>query len=247
MFARYLARHYPEFPNIPWAQIAAENWVERLGLFDITEETKFYFTDPAWQTWELFDIEARTLPETLTDLAAESYGVFKIDFSQKKEVIAKQFHAWLEQRLREASRRSKELKPGKKRGHPVGRAHKKRKCQDYLKALGGLRALKYWGNVEEAEICTSALYGDSHSWKRAENLADEMFARLSEAWTFAPTPFDPFEACEAFDDPSILPPQSLRNPLPVSYKKPESKKRLAQVKKTVQDNFVVTYLKTESI
>lgn len=48
-FARYLAKHFPEFPQASWAQINEKERAARLGLFGVTPETEFYFTDSAWQ------------------------------------------------------------------------------------------------------------------------------------------------------------------------------------------------------
>jgi len=113
--------------------------VERLGRIEVMPETKFYFTDPTWQTWKIFDGEVETLREELTNSEAESYGFFKIDFCQGDKVIADQFHAWLDQRRGELTQRPNKLKSGNNSRDTTGRGHKKRKCEDYLKALGGLR------------------------------------------------------------------------------------------------------------
>ena len=114
-FARYLARNFPEFPKTPWTQIADTKRMERLEQIGVTPETKFYFTDPAWQAWKFFDSEVETRREELTNDGAESYGVFKIDFGQDNEVIAKQFQTWLEQRRNEVTHR-----PNTKTGDTAG-------------------------------------------------------------------------------------------------------------------------------
>jgi hypothetical protein len=236
-FARYLAKNFPDFPKTPWVQIAETKRVERLEWIGVTSETGFYFTDPAWQIWKFFDGEVETLREELTNAEAKSYGVFKIDFSQEDKIIAEQFRTWMEQRRSELT-----LRPNKKTGCTAGRGHKKRKCEDYLRTLGGLRALKYWGNAEKAETMIEGLYTDAHSWKRAEGQAGEMFTRLAVAWKYCATPFDPFDS---FDPHRIFPPHSLRNPLPAGDSSP--KKRLAEIKNVLAADFVVSSLKTDSI
>lgn len=236
-FARYLAKQFPEFPKTPWAQIAETERVERLGRIEVTAETKFYFTEPAWRTWKFFDVEIETLREELTNAEAESYGVFKIDFSQEDKIIAEQFRTWMEQRRSEST-----LRPNKKTGCTAGRGHKKRKCEDYLNTLGGLRALKYWESAGEAETMTDGLYAEAHSWKRAEFQAGEMFTRLAVAWKCRDHPFDPFDS---FDQHRIFPPHTLRTPLPVGDSIP--KKRLAEIKNVLAADFVVSSLKTESV
>lgn len=238
-FARYLARIFPEFPKASWAQITENKRAERLGWFGITKETKFYMPDPAWQAWELFESEALTLPEKLTDKAAESYGVFKIDLHQEDQVIAGQFCTWLKQRRGNAKPGAK-TKPNS--NEHCGRGNKKRKCEDYLKVLGGLRALKYWGSAVEAETMTQNLYTEERSWNRAENQAGEMFARLAAAWPFLAYPFDPFEKQ---DHHNIISVHLSRQPL--SKSDTISKARLAKVKKIVSQDFSVAELKTEKI
>jgi len=236
-FARYLAKQFPEFPKTPWAQIVETKRVERLEWIGVTSETGFYFTDPAWQIWKFFDGEVETLREELTNAEAESYGVFKIDFRQEDKIIAEQFRTWMEQRRSELT-----LRPNKKTECTAGRGHKKRKCEDYLNTLGGLRALKYWESAGEAETRTDCLYSEARSWKRAEDQAGEMFTRLAVAWKYAAGPFDPFDS---FDPHRIFPPHSLRNPLPAGDSIP--KKRLAEIKNVLAADFVVSSLQTDLI
>jgi hypothetical protein len=240
-FARFLVKHYPEFPGTQWAQIEEKKRVERLELFGVTPETKFYFVEPAWEAWGFFEGYAN-LREELTDAAAESYGVFKIDFRQEDNVIAGKFREWLEDRRSPANLKAKEFKPGNAKGNTNGRTPINRKCEDNLKALGGLRALKYWGIPEEAETMTDGLYTDSHSWKRVEFQAGEMFTRLTTAWKHIARPFDPFAN---FDTHCIFPPHQLRMRFPSSDHIP--KKRLAEVKKILAADFVVSALKTEVV
>jgi hypothetical protein len=241
-FARFLARIFPEFPSMPWAQIPETKRAERLGWFDVTPETKFYLPDPAWRAWKWFDDEAPALPEELTEAAAESYGFFRIDFSQRDVVIAGQFSAWLEQRRSEVFERYKEFKLNRANQPPAGRGHKKRKCRDYLKALGGLRALQYYKNAEEAETMTNNLYTDNHSWKRAKIQASEMFARLAEAWKYLAVPFDPFQSIESN---TILWVKLSRRPL--SGSDHTSKKLPAEIQEVVVNDFVVSSLGRETI
>jgi hypothetical protein len=251
-FARYLAKHFPEFPQGTWPQILEAARAERLGLIGITPETEFYIKAPAWQAREL-------LGDDLNDIFDLNCGLFKIDYTQNSEVIAEQFCEWLEQQKGKLDRQREEAlqmtmnqlspkgpklapKALKQSAAPVGRAHKKRRCEDYLKAIGGLRAVKYWGTPEEAEIMTKSFYTDAHSWKRAESQAGEMFARLAVAWKYLARPFDPFEN---FDPHLIFPPDPLRTPFPVGDSVP--KKRLLEVKKVLTEDFVVTSLKTDLI
>ena len=234
-FARFLVKNYPEFPKLPWAQIAETKRVERLEWIGVTSETGFYFTEPAWQTWKFFDGEVETLREELTNTDAGSYGFFKIDFSHEDRVIANQFSIWLNQRRSELNKI-----PAKKTGDTAGRGHKKRKCEDYLKSLGGLRALRFWGSAEQAETMTDGLYSEAHSWNRAEFQAGEMFTRLATAWKYVTSPFDPFGI---FDPHRIFPPRSLRTPLPAGDSIP--KKRLAEIKNVLAADFVVSSLKRD--
>jgi len=234
-FARYLAKHFPEYPQVTWRRILEAARAERLGWIGITPETEFYIKAPAWQAREL-------LGDDLNDIFDLSCGLFKIDYTQNSEVIAEQFCEWLEQQKGKLDRQREEALPItmeqlspkgrelaqkalKQPAAPVGRAHKKRRCEDYLKAIGGLRAVKYWGTWEEAEEMTSSihsgevcnLYTDKRSWNRAETQAGEMLMRLTMAWKHRALPFDPFEAADEVTDPhSNFLPQKLSAPLPVA-------------------------------
>jgi hypothetical protein len=238
-YARYLVRQFPEFPKTSWSQILPEARIERLDRFGVTEDTKFYFTGPAWQSWGLFDSEALTLQEELSDSKALNYGVFKLDFAQTDKAIINQFSAWLQLHRTKLLNQSKEnyqseaaklpahLRPlaarvykasklDKKNPAVVGKGHKKLKCRDYLKALGGLRALQYWKTDEEAEIYTALeqvggnnvrpIYAGSHSWDRARTRSSEMLMRLAIAWKRFSLPFDPFKTqkSEGFNYPKEL-------------------------------------------
>jgi hypothetical protein len=257
-FARFLFKSFPEFPSTSWAKINPALREEKLGQVGINEATQFYFQEPAWQAWEVFDPEALSLKEELTNFAAESYGVFKLDFSQEDEVIQTQFSAWLSSRrksLMDKHDNKVQLSDGTERNAncafqskckfspPPGKGHKKPKCLFFLKALGGLRAFRYkQRDVVEAEVMTrdedaKSLYCDEPSWLRCETQAAEMMQRLTIAWKLCFRPYDVFKY-ENMEH--VLTPRELKLPLATS-------KNLSKQRRDKATSFLKVYFTVDAL
>ena len=201
-FSRLLAEHFPEFPKVPWANLAVNEREERLRLLGVNETTGFYpdLIRPAWNTRPPHDPKITSLLEELTFEASRSYGFFKIDYRQPDEIIVRQFSEWL--RIHRENH-FHSIQPRLLRRPAVGKGHRKHKIKSSIKELGALRALHYWGDWQEAEthtqsnslhsINTNPLYTEQRSWNRAEFGARIMLRRLLCLWKHSADPINPFE------------------------------------------------------
>ena len=231
-FARFLTR-FPEFPKKPWSEIPKTERIAHLKQIGITEETRFYPTPPPWLAWSMNDDEAETRYEESPVAQKQYWGVFQIDFSQDDELIAEGFGKWLEQYRKELPK----IKRNQEKETPSGRGHKKRKCEDHLKVLGGLRALRSAKDEVSAETMTDDLYRETHSWERARLQAGELFARFLTAWRYSPHPFDPFGP---FNTHAVFPPLRLKLGMPNPDKIPLVRRQ--QVQQILDADFVLTHL-----
>lgn len=265
--AKDLALNYPEFPDKPWVLVNKQRRAERLGNIGITKEFNFYPQAPAWQTWEFFDPDAIRLREELVQLDAESYGFFKLDFSHDDPAIQKQFAKWLADRRRELMRKydkptklalPRPLKGGfhinaneafvpRKTPNPKGRGHNKRKCQDFLKALGGLRVFRhYGGDFSKAEEATAldgddSLYDGEAAWHRAEIQAGLIMAPLAIAWTTNGLDFDIFDW---YGRRELMIPEELKKRIPTSDS--GAQRNFNEVRTFLQTHFDLTSMSVES-
>jgi hypothetical protein len=194
-FACFLAQYYPEFPGTPWAKIALSNRKKRLARFvNIKRDSPVYLQGPAWEAWKFIDSEIIEQQENFDPTAdhPDFYGIFKLDFSQQDEVICEQFAHWLSvRRAQLLEKYDKKIECGGRwtdrneiflpKKLPSGRGHKKRKCQDFLKALGGLRALKYHGDKWEKAEENTAIDAD-HSLYNGRRNAAALVRRLEGVW-----------------------------------------------------------------
>jgi hypothetical protein len=266
--AKDLALDYPEFPGMSWVRLYPQRRCERLGKIGITEKSDLYPQEPAWKAWELFDPEADRLREELSQPAAESCGHFKIDFSQENRVIGEQFAKWLVNRRQELLRKydrvvnlamprhqgggstinDNEIFLVKKTPIPKGREHKKRKCQDFLKALGALRALRYYSNdfsvAEEATAldADNCLYNNEASWHRAEIQSGIMMQRLAIAWERYGMDFDIFDWGGMAE---LIAHQELKEPIPTTESAP-AKRNIAAIHIFIQENFALNAMSLEA-
>ena len=264
-----LALHYPEFPHQPWVRLGEQCRADRLGKIGITEKSDLYPQKPAWQAWGFFDPEADRLREELLQLAAEACGHFKIDFSQEDRVIREQFAKWLVDRRQELLRKydrvtnlrtprrhgkgstinDNEIFVAEKTPRPKGRENKKRKCQDFLKSLGGLRALRYCdGDFSEAEKATpldadNCLYNNEASWHRAEIQAGLMMQQLAIAWEMQGLDFDIFDLGGIAE---LITPEELKEPIPTT-ESGAAKRHIDAVRKFLQKNFVLDAMNDEAL
>jgi hypothetical protein len=265
--AKSLAFDYPRFPGTPWVLLDKQHRADMLRNIGITEEFKFHGRDAAWQAWEFFDPEIEHFKEELLQIDAEARGSFRIDFSQEDAVIRKQFSKWLTSRRQELIEKYDKVTPlalprplgrgseindnevfrPRKLPRPKGREHTKRKCQDYLKALGGLRALRYCdGNSSKAEEVTAldtnkCLYNDDESWRRVEIQAGRMMQRLAKAWGRYSLDYDIFDLLGVAELP--VPPE-LKEPIPTS-ESDSATRRVTEAQEFLQQNFVLTAMTQE--
>lgn len=196
-FANYLARQFPEFPKTPWEKIAKDTRKERLASIGINEQNGLYSSPlPAWKSWEFFDADALALNEELSDFAAESYGIFKIDFGQVDLLIKQQFSEWLDHRrtflldrydsngklaagITQNANRYFRGRPPRKRVKGGGAPPKK--YRSALTALGKLRAFTH-AHRDVDLVNQMGEIKDLSSWLKYENYAARMMMCVQSAW-----------------------------------------------------------------
>jgi len=136
----------------------------------------------------------------------------------------------------------------KKTPIPKGREHKKRKCQDFLKALGALRALRYYSNdfsvAEEATAldADNCLYNNEASWHRAEIQSGIMMQRLAIAWERYGMDFDIFDWGGMAE---LIAHQELKEPIPTTESAP-AKRNIAAIHIFIQENFALNAMSLEA-
>jgi hypothetical protein len=230
-FANDLARQFPEFPKTPWGKITSNTRLERLAILGINEQNGLYSAPlPGWESWEFFDPEPQNFKNELTDLASESYGIFKIDFNQEDSVIQGLFYEWLKKRrefLLKKHLSTVKLAPGINqntndcfRGRPPGKRENGRgappnKYRLALTALGKLRAFIHADRDVELANQMGQIK-DLSSWHKYETYAARMMICVQSAWKCRAGIVDVFDGKNLKNNIGfsgfIYPPKSLDEP-----------------------------------
>lgn len=193
-FARFLAHNFPEFPNTPWENIAEDAREARLSSIGINEDNGLYPSPPpAWEFWEFGDQEAQSFE--LLDIDRESYGIFKVDFSQKDQAIKKHFAKWLVQRRSQLLMKydsTGQLAAGIKRNRndcfrgyprqkrPKGAVAPPKKYRTALTALGNLRSFIHADR--DIRRANDIQEKDLSSWSKYEFYAGTMMRSIQSSW-----------------------------------------------------------------